>query len=175
MKRERHLPLRTRLLLGGIAGFVATAAMTSAMRRMHGQLPAKERYPLPPREITERMIGEAGDGATRDAAMLAHFLYGAGSGALLAAVGPGLGPAAGAAGGVAIWTGSYFGWVPAFGILKPANRHPARRNALMIAAHIVWGASTGLVLEELARARAAILNDRPPEDSPRAVSRRREC
>lgn len=69
--------------------------------------------------------------------------------------------------GAAIWAGSYFGWVPALGILTPASEHPRRRNALMIAAHIVWGATTALALRELLFARRTILNDRPIEDAAR--------
>lgn len=156
--------LTTKLLFGAIAGFVATAAMTSAMARLHRRLPKDERYPLPPREITEGLIGGE-DGTLRDAAMAAHFLYGAGCGALLAAARPEPHPIEGAAAGAAIWTGSYFGWVPAFGILRPASDHPPRRNALMIAAHLVWGAAAAVTLNELFRARRTILNDRPPEDA----------
>jgi hypothetical protein len=51
--KDERLRLGTRLLIGGIAGFVGTMAMTSAMRRMHARLPEKERYPLTPREIVD--------------------------------------------------------------------------------------------------------------------------
>jgi uncharacterized membrane protein YagU involved in acid resistance len=160
----RSLPFRTRLIFGGIAGFVATAAMTSAMARLHRRLPHAERYPLPPREITETVLGPQPDGLVRDEAMLAHFAYGAATGALVAAARPTASLGAGAAAGVAIWAGSYFGWAPALGILKPANEHPARRNALMIGVHLVWGAATALTLRELFLARRTILNDGPLRD-----------
>src|SRR6476646_2259433 len=103
--------LGTRLLYGGIAGFAATLAMTSVMARLHRRLPEKERYPLPPREITEQVTGGS-DAGVRDRAMAAHFLYGGACGAALAALRGKLGIAEGAAAGAAIWTGSYFGWVP---------------------------------------------------------------
>jgi uncharacterized membrane protein YagU involved in acid resistance len=61
------------------------------------------------------------------------------------------GPLSGAAFGLAVWAGSYLGLLPVLGILRPATEHPARRNALMIASHVVWGAVAGLVLEELRR------------------------
>jgi hypothetical protein len=35
------------------------------------------------------------------------------------------------------------------GILRPATEHPARRNALMIGAHVVWGVALGLIVEQL--------------------------
>ena len=51
--------------------------------------------------------------------------------------------------GVAIWAGSYLGWLPAMGILSPATRHPWRRNLLMIVAHIIWGVTLGEVTRKL--------------------------
>ena len=164
MTSASRLSLTTRLLHGGIAGFAATLAMTAAMARLHRRLPERERYPLPPREITQRVTG-GGDEAVRDRAMAAHFAYGAACGALLAALRSKPGPAEGAAAGLAIWAGSYFGWVPGLGILKPASAHPARRNALMIAAHVIWGAAAAAALGELAFARRTILNDRPLRDA----------
>jgi hypothetical protein len=41
--------------------------------------------------------------------------------------------------GLVVWAGSYLGWVPAAGILPPATEAPARRNALMIGSHFLWG------------------------------------
>lgn len=156
----------TRLLYGAIAGFAGTLVMTSAMARLHRRLPERERYPLPPREITERITGGDEPGI-RDRALSAHFLYGAACGAALAALRPKPGLGEGAAAGVAIWAGSYFGWVPGFGILKPASAHPARRNALMISAHLVWGTATAAGLRELWLARRTMLNEGPLRDATR--------
>jgi hypothetical protein len=44
---------------------------------------------------------------------------------------------------------SYFGIMPTLRILRPAHEHPLRRNALMIAAHLVWGSTMALALREL--------------------------
>jgi hypothetical protein len=55
--------------------------------------------------------------------------------------------------GLAVWAVSYLGWLPAAGILSPATEHPARRNALMIGAHVVWGATTGLAVGRLSDGR----------------------
>lgn len=158
--------LRTRTLLGAIAGFVATAAMSSAMARLHQRLPGRERYPLPPREITERILGGADDALVRDGATAAHFLYGATTGALVGVVRPKPTLREGALAGVVVWAGSYFGWIPALGILKPAADHPWRRNALMIGVHLVWGAATALILNELYLARETILEPGELRDSP---------
>src|SRR5207253_6091218 len=85
---EAHPPsLTSRLLLGGIAGFAATVAMTSVMARLHRRLPERERYPLPPREITEQLTGGT-DEQVRDRTMAAHFLYGGLCGAAMIALRP---------------------------------------------------------------------------------------
>ena len=62
----------------------------------------------------------------------------------------GMAEKAGVGFGVAVWAGSYLGWLPAAGIISPATEHPPRRNALMIAAHVVWGAAAGMMVNKLA-------------------------
>jgi uncharacterized membrane protein YagU involved in acid resistance len=162
--------LGTRLVVGGIAGIVGTIAMTAAMRRLHKRLPAEERYPLTPREIidssAEQAALEPSDEAAKDLTLAAHFAYGAACGSLLGALNPRLGPGEGALAGVAVWLGSYMGWIPAAGILKPATEHPARRNALMVGVHLVWGAATALSIQELLAARETIISDGPDKDAP---------
>lgn len=162
-----------RLLLGALAGIVGTAAMTAAMRVLHRRLPAPERYPLPPREIVRRVLpkpaGRAlGEEGKRDVTMAAHFGYGAATGALLALLPRRAGVLAGAGYGVLVWAGSYLGWIPAFGILRTAVRHPLRRTALMIGAHLVWGGATALALRELERAEAEIFAGDAARDAPEA-------
>lgn len=152
------------MLIGAIAGFVATAVMTSAMRRMHGRLPARERYPLPPREITETLVEPRSEAGARDLSLAAHFAFGAAAGSLLGAPEPRMSLGRGLAGGLVVWTASYFGWVPAARILEPAHRHPLRRNALMIAAHLVWGAATALTAKELSESRETMLAQGPLKD-----------
>jgi hypothetical protein len=160
-------PLASRLLSGALAGLTATTAMTAAMRRLHAALSPEERYPLPPREITERLVpDDLSETAVRDSALAAHFAYGAVVGALLAAGAPRQGAKAGAVAGAAVWAASYFGWIPAFGVLRPASTHPLRRDALMISAHLVWGAVNALAARELAAARETILADGPKRDAP---------
>lgn len=159
--------LSSRMLLGAIAGSSATMAMTATMRRFYALLPPEERYPLPPREITERLIPALrSDEAIKDAAMAAHHAYGAIGGALLAAVSPTSGPGIGVLAGVSVWVGSYMGWLPATNVLIGAWHHPARRNVGMIAAHLVWGAATGAGYRELTAARTSVLSRGPLKDTP---------
>jgi uncharacterized membrane protein YagU involved in acid resistance len=148
-----------RILAGAVAGLAATGPMTVAMKLMHDQLPAREQYPLPPRLITEEVSEQVGldehldEGEMKGLTVLSHFAYGAACGALYGPLSdkvPGGAVAGGVAFGLAVWAGSYLGWLPAAGILTPATEHPARRNALMIAAHVVWGAAAGLLVEKLA-------------------------
>lgn len=144
-----------RLILGALSGCAATMAMTVAMHRLHRRLPATERYPLLPREIVGSLSRErpepvrpASGDRQATATMLAHFGYGALTGALFAAQRH-RGVAPGAAYGVAVWAASYLGWIPGARILRPATQHPPRRNALMLAAHLVWGTTLALGLREL--------------------------
>ncbi len=169
--KDDKLKLTSRLLIGGIAGLAGTMAMTAAMRRLHRRLPAEERYPLTPREIVDsgsRQIGAAlSDEAAKDVTTAVHFAYGAAMGAMIAAMNPDPTRRTGAAAGLAIWVASYMGWIPAVGTLEPATRHPARRNLLMIGAHLVWGAATAAAIRELRAARGTIFREGPDKDAPR--------
>jgi uncharacterized membrane protein YagU involved in acid resistance len=146
---------------GSIAGLSATAPMTAAMELMFQGLPWHEQQPLPPRTITMRAVRKTGIEPPADEdqrlalTLVSHFGYGTGMGGLYGAgarhVGNGQVPAAakGVAYGLAVWAGSYLGLLPSLGLLSSATRHPARRNLLMIAAHIVWGAVLGVMTERL--------------------------
>ena len=147
--------LGSRLLIGAVAGTVGTMAMTAAMRRLHARLPREERYPLTPREIVDA-AADPPDETAKDLTAASHFGYGAACGALLAAADPRMGLRKGAAAGAAIWLASYMGWIPALNLLEPATEHPARRNAVMIAVHLVWGAATAASMRELTKSRETI-------------------
>ncbi|WP_421697113.1 hypothetical protein [Ancylobacter sp.] len=140
-----------RLVLGALAGVAATLPMTMAMRRLHGRLPNKERYPLPPREISANLphLGLTAPTAT----LLHHFAYGGAAGAAFGLLRPRSARLAGPLFGIGVWVASYLGWIPVLGILRPATLHPARRNALMLAVHLVWGAGLATGLRELEQAR----------------------
>jgi putative membrane protein len=53
------------------------------------------------------------------------------------------GVGSGMAFGLAAWCGSYLGWLPAFNMRASAANETARRNAMMIVAHLVWGGAMG--------------------------------
>ncbi len=130
--------------------------MSALMIALHRRLPQEEKYPLPPREITEKITTDLPlTPPTRSAlAWLGHFGYGGAAGVLYANVRLPVTPAArGPLFGLLVWLTSYFGLLPALGILSSPGRHPMRRNSLMIAAHLIWGWMLAILL-------ATFLNDR---------------
>jgi uncharacterized membrane protein YagU involved in acid resistance len=150
-----------KIVAGTLAGFSATAPMTAAMIAMHKALPPRERYPLPPRKVTMNAARKAGaephrfDEPERKAATLAaHFGYGAAMGGIFALLAPRTpGPAVpkGILWGLIVWAASYLGLLPATGLHESATDHPRGRNVLMVVAHVVWGASLGLLLSRRVR------------------------
>ena len=120
------------LVFGALAGLVATMAMTATMRRLHRLLPADEQYPLPPREIVDRIVGVDHEVAARTATTLSHFGFGAAAGALFAL--PAAQRLGGAIYGTGVWAVSYFGWIPVLGILAPATPHYRIATQISLAA-----------------------------------------
>lgn len=168
-------------LAGAAAGLAATVPMTATMEVMHRLLPQHERYPLPPRQIVDNATRQAGaehivPGESHHpseshtglhperedrggVALAAHFAFGAMAGSAygpIARTRPSNPVLAGAGYGLLVWGSQYLGVLPAVGVLSHAKHHPARRTALMIAAHVVWGAALGLMADRLTR-------DRNPE------------
>jgi hypothetical protein len=150
--------LLTRSLAGAAAGLTATGPMTLFMAAAKTQLPPEQQYPLPPPRITMRAaeavdLHDDMDEAEKHAATgVAHFGYGTATGAVYGAIAPHLpfGPVLnGVAYGLGVWAGSYLGLLPALDLHPPATREPPGRNALMIGAHVVWGAVLGLLTDQL--------------------------
>lgn len=139
-------------------GFLATVPMSLSMLLGWRLLPRHERYHLPPRLITEELTERVGiedhlsENELVGLTVFSHFGYGALFGGIYA-LGEHRIPLhdslKGILAGVAIWVGSYLGWLPATGILTPASQHPWRRNLLMIVAHMIWGVTLGEGLRKL--------------------------
>jgi uncharacterized membrane protein YagU involved in acid resistance len=140
-----------KLMKGAAAGMIATVPMTLFMRSAWKRLPAQEQYALPPRQITRNVVRprrffRLSPEKQTILTLLLHFLFGAATGSVYGMVEEKIplresvkGPLA----GLAVWTGSYLGWIPALGILPPATEHPWRRNVMMIVAHLIWGMVLG--------------------------------
>jgi hypothetical protein len=149
--REKALQ---RIVSGALAGLAATLTMTIAMRHFHALLDDPDRYPLPPREIVERVATTGDEQGARTSTLLAHFGFGALTGSIFALLPPRRG--SGILYGLGVWALSYLGWIPAARILAPAWRHPAHRNLLMLAVHVVWGATLSRSLSELEAAKTEV-------------------
>jgi uncharacterized membrane protein YagU involved in acid resistance len=144
-------------LAGAASGLAATLPMTVAMETMFRELPLSQRYPLPPRKVAMEVAELVG--ADRHMAeserhaftVLAHFGYGTVAGAAYGGLArkylPGV--LGGMAFGLGVWAGSYLAWLPAADMHRPATQAPPERNALMIAAHLVWGAALGAMTDAL--------------------------
>ena len=150
------------LIDGAIAGFIATVPMSLVMLALQRMLPPQRQSPLPPSEITERAAKRADvETAAQDPwhdllTLISHFGFGATVGSLygpLAQRAPFPKFASGFLFGLVVWFVSYQGWLPALRLLPPASKQPPKRNLIMIAAHLVWGASLGLLLQSRARSR----------------------
>jgi hypothetical protein len=141
------------LARGAAAGTAATVVMSGVMfaAQRAGLLGR-----MPPRTITQKLLGRAGwrprsSEASRAAATAAHFAFGAGSGALFGALPPPVTPLRGVVRGMffgaAIWLTSYAGWIPALGLLPPPARdRPGRPPSMLLGllAHrgLGWSAKT---------------------------------
>ena len=141
-------------IAGTIAGAGATIPMTAVMFAWRRILPAHEQYSLPPRQITAELAERSGAAEAIDhdeevidiATTVNHFGYGAAMGlgyGLLAASAVPPRVLTGIAFGSGVWAVSYLGWLPLMNMRAAATKEPAGRNAMMIAAHLVWGAALG--------------------------------
>lgn len=140
---------------------VATAVMSGAMRiaQATGMLGSP-----PPREITERAAGgertagraKASQRASRTRrsalSVLAHLTFGSTMGIAFAALrktraGRAPGPLAGVVFGFGVWAVSYQVALPALRLMPPASRERPGRNASMLLAHAVYGATLGALAD----------------------------
>lgn len=151
------------------SGILATGAMTFALFKLRELLPVPKEAPLPPATITEDIAGPAGvtdafsPARKSDLTMISHFGYGVACAELFALIqrrveAPPIG--AGMLYGVAVWTGSYFGLLPALGSRASAPRLRSATNLQMFVAHLVWGASLGYAEKELRRKGSSFLQAR---------------
>ena len=148
------------LLKGTLAGFVATLPMTIFMLATQRFLPRRQQYRLPPEMITTELAHRAhvrhhlNKQQILAATTVSHFGYGAAMGAAYGPLQKRIPLPAivqGVIFGVVVWAASYLGLLPALGISASGHREPVRRNLMMIAAHVVWGAAMGAAASVLFR------------------------
>jgi hypothetical protein len=146
------------ILGGAVAGFVATGPMTVFMLAAGRFLPWHQRTSLPPKAITMDLLNRINlkqhmnRKQRKRATWAAHVAYGTGVGATYGSFSRAIPlppPVKGIIFALLVWAGSYLGWLPAFDVSGSAPDQPLRRNVLMIAAHVVWGAVAGPIAAQL--------------------------
>jgi hypothetical protein len=133
------------LTRGALAGLAATVPMTVVIEA--GRAAGLMGTP-PPVEITENVAERAGENPDRQSPafqagwLAAHAGYGVACGTLFAALRPLLPRSDVAAGllfGGAVWGVSYMSLMPGLNLYPPAEHDSPQRQAVMIAAHAVFG------------------------------------
>jgi uncharacterized membrane protein YagU involved in acid resistance len=126
--------------------------MTTTLFKYHQTLPQSEKSPLPPAQLTQSFLQKLpgqrrlSREAQMEATMTSHFAFGAATGILYSLMAPklkGTPLVKGALFGLGVWSASYMGWIPAFGLKPQAPKMTPQRNLMMILAHVVWGATLG--------------------------------
>ena len=141
-----------RCVTAGLAGVAATLPMTAFMEWADRTRITAPSTTMPPRKIVEEAAAEtvqvASEVELQFATRVAHYGYGAAVATMygLRKVRPEVCSemVIGAAFGLQIWAFSYLGLLPAMGSDARATNQSSRTNAVVIAAHLIWGASLGL-------------------------------
>lgn len=154
---------------GAMLGAAATVPMTAFMLAAYRWLPGQQQEAgFPPKQLTDEMLErgreelnerstfdiQLNDGQKLSAALTSHFAYGASMGSLYSSVSgrwplnkmPGF--LKGGMFGAGVWAASYLGWVPGMKLSPSATKEPPQRNAMMIAAHVIWGTTLGILDEK---------------------------
>ena len=142
---------------GAIAGTLATVVMSTVML---GALRAGLLGRQPPRLIADAVLdevpGRQSEAVHRLGTALVHLGYGAVAGAVHQAV-RGVSPPAsagsglGAGAGAGVWALNYVAIAPAIGLLEAPQRDRPDRPIVMLVAHLVWGAVSAIVGDDIAR------------------------
>jgi uncharacterized membrane protein YagU involved in acid resistance len=140
---------------GAAGGLVATAIMTTVIYA--GKALGLLQEP-PPKQITENAERSAGvePGQMPETAftlswLASHFGFGAVGGLLypwLRRAYPGPPLISGALYGLSIWFQAYLGFLPELNLYPRATEDSTSRQAVMVAAHIVYGATVGVLSED---------------------------
>lgn len=162
MEHVQNNPPATRkkvVLQGALAGTIATLPMTLFMLATQRFLPEGQRYDLPPEIITRDLAARVHlkpflrKRQVLGATLISHFGYGAVAGALYRPLKRKrliLAPVQGLCFGLLVWAVSYLGLLPLLRLSASGPQEPLRRNLMMIAAHVVWGMTLGVITDLLA-------------------------
>jgi hypothetical protein len=136
-------------LRGALAGLAGTLLMTAVIYL--GKALGLLQTP-PPKEITARAESDVGMAPGGSGFSLtwaaAHLGFGAAVGAMYPWVRgafPGPPLAAGALYGLSVWFQAYVGVLPTLGLYPEPSEDNTSREAVMVAAHLVYGATVGQI------------------------------
>jgi glycine/D-amino acid oxidase-like deaminating enzyme/nitrite reductase/ring-hydroxylating ferredoxin subunit len=145
---------RRSLAIGGLGGALATVAMTAALMvakplGLLGQFPPRKIVQKTRRRMGLLWMPRSVDNFVTTAA---HWGFGVATGALFGLLhrrrrGFARSAIEGAGYGAAVWAASYYGWVPALGLMRAPHRDRLFRPASMVAAHLVYGTVLGAFVE----------------------------
>ena len=153
------IPFTLPALIGALSGGLATIPMTIFMFAVNKALPRTQQDALPPEKITRDVVERADVHMNKiellSSTLTAHLGYGSSMGSLYSTFTrripfPPL--LKGAAFGILVWFSSYIGWLPAGRFSAAAPNESAPRNLLIIGAHIIWGATTGILVDQIEQA-----------------------
>jgi len=145
-----------RILIGAVAGAAATVPQSAVVwglkyAGVYRRRPAPE---VVAERVTDTVVSldDVPQPWLTPLKLAEHFGFGAAGGALFGLLTNVIRPtvAAGVLTGLAIWKASYDGWIPALGILPPAEEDETGRQATMVIAHIAYGLALGALVERLA-------------------------
>ena len=156
-----RVPTDLRMAAVGAASGAAATGVMSGLRV--GAREAGLMRELPPHEIADKAVDrapavDATPRQRRGLGWLAHFGFGAATGLVYAVLrnrfrSPGGPIFHGSTFALAVWAVSYLGWIPAMRLLPPATDDEPGRQPAMVAAHGVFGAILGLLVERALPAR----------------------
>jgi uncharacterized membrane protein YagU involved in acid resistance len=140
--------LSNSLIVGTVAGLIATGPMTAVMTACKRMLPEEQQYNLPPEQVME----DVADSVHLQRALVppqkepivwvAHYGYGALMGLIYGALTNGRSSRSvgrGMAYGFGVWAANYLVALPTANMKASAHKEPAARNAMMIVSHLAWG------------------------------------
>jgi len=136
------------------SGALANGPMTLMFFIFEDFFPPQESHKLPPASLTAQMTRPLGSErlsrqGSADLTMIAHFVYSFGASMLYAKLTQRQSPqrmksiVTGASYGFGVWAVSYLGWIQIFRLKPRATNLSPEQNLMMIAAHLIWGASLG--------------------------------
>lgn len=156
------MKLITRVGMGALAGALATVPQSAAVwgprwAGLYSRRPAPEvvAHDVTAAAIGEETVDKLPDKAWKPLMLAEHFGYGALGGVLYGLITLVLPPGrvSGLAAGLALWAGSYKGWLPAAKIMPEPERDEQGRQRALLAAHIAYGMALGSTFERLTRKR----------------------